>query len=165
MDGPGAPVPARRPRPPTDAVAYTWGMADQRTTTTEKVELTDAQWRERLTAEQYAILREGHTERAFTGPFVDDKAPGSYVCAGCGSELFASDTKFDSGTGWPSFTDPANTEHVTLVQDRSFGMVRTEVRCATCDGHLGHVFDDGPGDSGLRWCINGCALEKAPVAP
>jgi peptide-methionine (R)-S-oxide reductase len=129
----------------------------------EKITKTDAQWREELTPEQYDILRNHGTERAFTGPYVDDKTPGVFKCAGCGAELFPSDTKFDSGTGWPSFTDPMVADAVTLVPDNSFGMGRTEVRCAKCDGHLGHVFDDGPADAGgKRYCINGCALTLEP---
>jgi peptide-methionine (R)-S-oxide reductase len=125
---------------------------------------TDAEWRAELTSEQYHILREAGTERAFTGPYVDEKTPGVYTCAGCGATLFDSDTKFNSGTGWPSFTDPAVAEAVETRTDRKFGMVRTEVLCRTCGGHLGHVFPDGPGDSGLRYCINGCALKLEPKA-
>src|SRR6476619_4877595 len=129
----------------------------------EKIIKTDAEWREELTPKQYDVLRNHGTERAFTGPFVDDKTPGVFKCAGCGAELFPSDTKFDSGTGWPSFTDPMVADAVTLVDDSSFGMKRTEVRCAKCDGHLGHEFDDGPADAGgKRYCINGCALTLEP---
>ena len=125
-----------------------------------KIEKTEQEWREQLTPEQYDVTRKGGTERAFTGPYVDEKAEGMYRCVGCGTELFSSDTKFDSGTGWPSFTDPVNTANVELIPDNSHGMVRTEVRCANCGGHLGHVFDDGPADrGGQRFCINGCALE------
>jgi peptide-methionine (R)-S-oxide reductase len=122
----------------------------------------DAEWRAELTPEQYHVLREAGTERAFTGPYVSEKTPGVYTCAGCGATLFDSDTKFDSGTGWPSFTDPAVAEAVQTRSDRKFGMVRTEVLCRNCGGHLGHVFPDGPGDSGLRYCINGCALKLEP---
>jgi peptide-methionine (R)-S-oxide reductase len=129
-----------------------------------KIQKTDAEWRAELTSEQYHILREAGTERAFTGPYVDEKTPGVYTCAGCGATLFDSDTKFNSGTGWPSFTDPAVAEAVETRTDRKFGMVRTEVLCRTCGGHLGHVFPDGPGDSGLRYCINGCALKLEPKA-
>ena len=119
---------------------------------------TDAEWRASLTPEQYEILRKAGTERAFTGPYVNEKTPGMYHCAGCGAQLFTSDAKFDSGTGWPSFTDPAVADAVDLHEDRKFGMVRTEVTCKQCGGHLGHVFPDGPGASGERYCINGCAL-------
>jgi peptide-methionine (R)-S-oxide reductase len=121
---------------------------------------TEAEWQERLTPEQYDILRRKGTERPFTGRYVDEKTPGMYRCAGCGSELFSSDTKFESGTGWPSFTEPADQANVVLHEDRSHGMVRTEVTCKRCGGHLGHVFPDGPRDrGGQRYCINSCALE------
>ena len=125
----------------------------------EKVLKTEQEWREQLAPDQYAVLRNAATEPPFTGKFVDTKDDGVYTCAACGNELFASDTKFDSGSGWPSFTDPANAENVELRTDTSHGMVRTEVVCARCGGHLGHVFDDGPGPSGERWCINSCALD------
>ena len=127
-----------------------------------EIQKTDEEWRAELTAEQYHVLREGGTERAFTGKYVDLHDDGSFRCAGCGTQLFDSGTKFESGSGWPSFTEPANREHVELVEDRSHGMVRTEVRCRTCGGHLGHVFDDGPGPTGQRWCINSAALEFDP---
>jgi peptide-methionine (R)-S-oxide reductase len=123
---------------------------------------SDEEWRASLTPEQYQVLRKAGTERAFTGPYVNEKTPGMYHCAGCGAKLFSSDAKFDSGTGWPSFTDPAVAEAVDLHSDRSYGMVRTEVTCKQCGGHLGHVFPDGPGASGERYCINGCALTLEP---
>jgi peptide-methionine (R)-S-oxide reductase len=128
-----------------------------------KVVKSDEQWREELTPEQYEVTRRGGTERAFTGPYVNEKGTGMYKCVGCGTELFSSGTKFDSGTGWPSFTEPANLEHVELRSDNTYGMRRTEVVCKNCDAHLGHVFDDGPRDQGgQRYCINGCALEFKP---
>ncbi len=126
----------------------------------EQVPVSDDEWRRRLTPEQYAVARQGGTERAFTGAYWDTKAPGVYRCIGCGVELFRSDEKFDSGTGWPSFTDPMVAENVETRPDRSLFMKRTEVVCKSCGGHLGHVFDDGPRDAGgKRYCINSCALD------
>ena len=126
----------------------------------EKIEKTDKDWRNALTDEQYEVLREGGTEAPFTGIYHDTKEDGMYRCAACGLELFDADTKFDSGTGWPSFWEPAEDSNVTLEDDSSLGMKRTEVRCARCGGHLGHVFDDGPADkTGQRYCINSAALK------
>jgi len=128
----------------------------------DKLNLSDAEWRERLTPEQYAILRQAGTERAFTGKYEKNKATGVYQCAGCGAPLFASASKYESGCGWPSYTAPLESEVVEELRDMSHGMVRTEVRCARCDGHLGHVFPDGPGPTGLRYCINSASLDFTP---
>lgn len=125
----------------------------------EKIDLPDTEWRKRLSPEQYSVLREGGTERAFAGIYNDNKAPGDYHCAGCGALLFKSGAKYDSGSGWPSFIKPADTDAVIEHRDVSHGMVRTEVRCAKCDGHLGHVFPDGPAETGLRYCMNSAALD------
>ena len=128
----------------------------------EKVLKSEQEWREELSPAQYHVLREAGTEPPFTGRYVNEKADGTYTCAASGLELFDSDTKYDSGSGWPSFTDPKNTENVTLITDTSHGMVRTEVRCARCDSHLGHVFPDGPGPTGERYCMNSCSLQFEP---
>ncbi len=125
----------------------------------QRVEKTEEEWRRELSPEQYQVLRGKATEPPFTGKYTYSKESGIYRCGACGAELFSSDTKYDSGSGWPSFTEPANRANVELKPDNSHGMIRTEVVCASCGGHLGHVFDDGPGPEGKRYCINSCALE------
>ena len=123
-----------------------------------KIQKSDAEWRQALTPEQYHVLREKGTERPFTGKYAHSKEHGEYHCAGCGKLLFRSDEKFESGTGWPSFWAPAEAAAVEMEVDRTYGMSRTEVKCSDCGGHLGHVFDDGPNPTGLRYCINSAAL-------
>jgi peptide-methionine (R)-S-oxide reductase len=133
--------------------------------TEPQVVKTEAQWQAELTPEQYHILREKGTERAFTGKYVDTHKDGTYTCAGCGAELFDASTKFESGSGWPSFYEPKNTENVELRPDNGFFMKRTEVVCKRCGGHLGHVFNDGPQPTGQRFCINSCSLELKEAEP
>jgi peptide-methionine (R)-S-oxide reductase len=129
---------------------------------TEKIAKTDEQWRAELDPDAYAVLRRGATEPPFTGAYAYSKEDGMYRCGGCGADLFSSEAKFDSECGWPSFTEPAIAKHVELREDRTHGMVRTEVLCARCGGHLGHVFDDGPVEAGgMRYCINSVALQLA----
>lgn len=129
----------------------------------DKLNRTDAEWRAKLTPEQYRILRQAGTEPPFSGELLDVKDQGEFMCAACGEPLFASDNKYDSGSGWPSFTAPLGGEAVEEHQDVTHGMTRTEVKCASCEGHLGHVFPDGPGPAGLRYCINSAALDFAPA--
>ena len=131
----------------------------------DKIQLTETEWKQRLDPEQYHVLRQKGTERAFTGKFWKHKDTGQYLCAGCGQELFTSDTKFDSGCGWPSFYDAADPGRIETEEDVSYGMRRTEVVCSRCGGHLGHVFDDGPAPTGQRYCINSASLDFRPKEP
>lgn len=128
---------------------------------TDKIRKTEAEWREDLSPEQYQVLREGGTERAFTGKYVDEHADGTYLCAACGAELFDSSTKYESGCGWPSFYQAKSAEAVELLTDHTHGMVRTEVRCRRCGSHLGHIFPDGPAPTGERYCMNSISLDLA----
>jgi peptide-methionine (R)-S-oxide reductase len=131
----------------------------------DKIIKSNDEWKRELSPEQYAVLREHATERPFTGEYVNAKTPGTYLCAACGLPLFESDTKYDSRSGWPSFWDVIDKGHVVLTTDRSYGMVRVEISCARCGGHLGHVFDDGPRDkTGMRYCINSLSIKLEPKA-
>jgi peptide-methionine (R)-S-oxide reductase len=141
-----------------------WCVAVSGAEETFPVTHNDADWRALLTPAQYAVLRQSATERPFTSPLLNEHRPGVFACAGCGRGVFSSETKFESGTGWPSFWSPLDDKAVGTTRDTSLGMIRTAVHCAGCEGHLGHVFDDGPPVTGLRYCMNGVAMNFKPVA-
>jgi peptide-methionine (R)-S-oxide reductase len=144
------------------AASFPWRTAPVRAAETFEIAHTEAEWRKLLTADQYVVLRESGTERPFTSPLLNEHRRGTFACAGCDRDLFSSTTKFDSGTGWPSFWAPLDNA-IGTVEDTSFGMTRTAVHCSRCGGHLGHVFDDGPKPTGLRYCMNGLAMTFKPA--
>lgn len=148
---------------PMSGTIQVFSVEQNRLVSVERLSLSDAEWKQRLTPEQYRVLRQHGTERAFTGAYCEKpKGEGVYQCGGCGIDLFVVGTKFESGTGWPSFYEPIHTNNIGTTVDRSLGMIRTEVHCARCGGHLGHVFDDGPPPSNLRYCINSASLKFVP---
>jgi len=154
-----------KPMPASDVIEI-FSVAENKLVEVERVVLSDAEWKKRLTPKQYEVLRQHGTERPFTGEYCEKpKGAGIFQCAGCGTDLFVVETKFDSGTGWPSFYDPIHTNNVGTKVDRSYGMIRTEVHCARCGGHLGHVFEDGPPPTHLRYCINSASLTFVPKRP